>query len=151
MSVPIKIGQRPDHTFDEPLGVLSDCHRRLEHFLRTFIAVAEHARGGPLAPAHRADLESALTYFATAAPRHTLDEEQSLFPRLRACAHPLAARALETVARLERDHDDAEHHHAAVDRLVRRRLAGDAPGGDQTHPPRPHPPAVQGAPPGPHP
>jgi|1185.fasta_scaffold46514_3 hemerythrin-like domain-containing protein len=126
MSVPIKIGQRPDHTFDEPLGVLSDCHRRLEHFLRTFIAVAEHARGGPLAPAHRADLESALTYFATAAPRHTLDEEQSLFPRLRACAHPLAARALETVARLERDHDDAEHHHAAVDRLVRRWLSDDA-------------------------
>jgi hypothetical protein len=35
----IQIGQRPDHDFHEPLGLLSDCHRRIEHFLRVFIAV----------------------------------------------------------------------------------------------------------------
>lgn len=141
--MPIKVGRRPDHTFDEPLGVLSDCHRRIEHFLRTLVAVAEHARGGSLAPAHRADLESALTYFATAAPRHTLDEEQSLFPRLRESAGPAAARALEVVARLERDHDDAERHHAAVDRLVRRWIAKDGLEVDETSALRRHLAALQ--------
>lgn len=35
-----QIGQRVDHDFDEPLGLLSDCHRRIEHFLRALVTVA---------------------------------------------------------------------------------------------------------------
>ena len=31
--MPIQIGQGADHSFDEPLGLLSDCHRRIEQFL----------------------------------------------------------------------------------------------------------------------
>lgn len=121
----IRIGQRPDHAFDEPLGLLSDCHRRIEHFLHVLEAIAGRPRGAgdSLAGAERKDLEASVAYFANAAPRHTADEEESLFPRLRASNDPDALQALETVARLERDHLQADAHHAAVDRLVRGWLA----------------------------
>ena len=37
----------------------------------------------PLADDARNSLETALRYFREAAPKHTADEEESLFPRLR--------------------------------------------------------------------
>ena len=80
----LKIGQRPDHGFDEPLGLLSDCHRRIEHFLAVLLTIADQANGQELSADQRRQLEGALTYFSTAAPRHTADEEDSLFPRLEA-------------------------------------------------------------------
>lgn len=120
--MPIRIGARPDHGFDEPLGLLSDCHRRIEHFLHVLTVVTERAAGGPLSDAQRIDLNAALNYFAEAAPKHTADEEQSLFPRLRQSKDPAVESALETVERLERDHTAANAHHAAVDTLVRRWL-----------------------------
>jgi hemerythrin-like domain-containing protein len=118
--MPIRIGAAPDHDFDEPLGLLSDCHRRIEHFLEALIVTERHASGGPLTPAQRGDLEASVRYFAVAAPKHTADEEQSLFPRLRAVSDPAATHALEL---LEHDHDEAEQHQAIVDLLVRKWLA----------------------------
>lgn len=132
--MPIQIGQRPDHGFDEPLGLLSDCHRRIEHFLGVLVAVAENAAGGALSPDYRRALEGALKYFAVAAPKHTADEEVSLFPRLRACGDPAASNALEAIDALEQDHDEAEVHHVAVDGLVRRWLAeGQLPPKETVH------------------
>ncbi len=121
----LQIGQRVDHGFDEPLGLLSDCHRRIEHFLWVLATVAADAAGGPLTPAYRTALEGALRYFAVAAPKHTADEEVSLFPRLRTSGDPAAAAALAALDRLERDHDEADGHHAAVEHLVRRWIADD--------------------------
>src|SRR4051812_21080525 len=121
--MPIQIGQRPDHGFTEPLGLLGDCHRRIEHFLHVLLAIDQQAAGSPLGTGPRADLEAALTYFAAAAPKHTADEEESLFPRLRATTDPAAAHALELLDRLEQDHDEAEQHHCSVDVLGRRWLA----------------------------
>lgn len=121
----LQIGQRVDHGFDEPLGLLSDCHRRIEHFLRVLVAATNAADGGTLTQEHRTAFETALRYFAEAAPRHTADEEVSLFPRLRESDDPDAAAALDALARLERDHDEADTHHAEVDRLVRRWMADD--------------------------
>lgn len=123
--MPIKIGQRPDHGFDRPLGLLSDCHRRIEHFLDVLLAIHRQAAGGPLTASNRADLETSLTYFESAAPKHTADEEHSLFPRLRASRAPEALHALDTLARLEHDHGRAAEHHDAVDALVRRWLANE--------------------------
>lgn len=123
--MPIKIGQRVDHSFDEPLGLLSDCHRRIEHFLRVLATVAADASGGPLTPEYRSALEGALRYFAVAAPKHTADEEVSLFPRLRNIGDPALAEALVSLDRLEHDHEEADTHHAAVDEIVREWLAND--------------------------
>ena len=120
--MPIKIGQRADHGFDEPLGLLSDCHRRIEHFLRVLATIAADAAGGPLTTEYRNALEGALRYFAVAAPKHTADEEVSLFPRLRRSVDPEVVQALASLDGLEHDHDEAEVHHAAVDALVRQWL-----------------------------
>jgi hemerythrin-like domain-containing protein len=123
--MPIQIGEPPGHDFDEPLGLLSDCHRRIEHFLRVLVVVDAEAAGGPLTPANRSALEASLRYFAIAAPKHTADEEESLFPRLRDSTDPTAAAVMTLVARLEHDHDEADGHHAAVAVLAQRWLAED--------------------------
>jgi hemerythrin-like domain-containing protein len=120
----LKIGFGRDHGFDEPLGLLSDCHRRIEHFLAVLAAIADRAGGRELDAAERRQLEAALTYFKTAAPRHTADEEESLFPRLEASGDANAAAALEMIQRLEQDHAEADSLHDAVDRLSRAWLAG---------------------------
>ncbi len=120
------VGGRPDHGFDEPLGLLSDCHRRIEHFLNVLLVIARQLRGGSLDKATRQALEQALHYFATAAPRHTADEEESLFPRLRASADSRVADALKTLDTLESDHREAERLHASVDRLARQWIAADS-------------------------
>lgn len=119
----IKVGQGSDHGFDAPLGLLSDCHRRIERFLSVLAAIAAVRRGGPLPAADRAALEAALHYFRNAAPRHSADEEESLFPRLRSSASAQARAACEALDRLEADHDAAERHHEVVDGLGRRWLA----------------------------
>ncbi len=119
----IQIG-RTNHGFDEPLGLLGDCHRRIEHFLRVLVTVDERLAGGPLDTEHRQALEGALKYFETAAPHHTADEEDSLSPRLRASGDAGAQHALSLVQDLQRDHATADLHHAGVNALVRRWLAG---------------------------
>ncbi len=125
----IRLGESADHGFREPLGLLSDCHRRIERFLAALVSVA--SRGGArLEPQDRHLLETALHYFATAGPRHTADEEESLFPRLRASGEAQAAAALAAVQRLEADHRVAEEHHAAVDDLGRRWLSDGTLGGN---------------------
>jgi hemerythrin-like domain-containing protein len=67
-------------------------------------------------------VEAALTYFRNAAPRHTQDEEQSLFPLLRAADQPEVRAALQAVEALERDHARADAWHAEVDAHFRRWL-----------------------------
>lgn len=126
--MPLQIGQRVDHGFDEPLGLLSDCHRRIEHFLQVLVTVATESAGGSLTSGQRSGLEGALRYFAVAAPKHTADEELSLFPRLRDSADPALQAALASLERLEHDHDEADAHHTAVDGLVGRWLKDDGLG-----------------------
>src|SRR5690606_29363620 len=109
----VKIGGPVDHGFDAPLGLLSDCHRRIERFLEVLITIADARRGAELSPSDRDALSAALQYFRTAAPRHSADEEESLFPRLRASTHPEARAALARLEALEADHRVAEDHHDA--------------------------------------
>jgi hemerythrin-like domain-containing protein len=128
----VKIGQSVDHGFDAPLGLLSDCHRRIERFLAVLLAVADARRGAAMAAPDRDAFAGALHYFRTASPRHSADEEHSLFPRLRASKGAEARAAIDRLDRLEADHRVAEDHHDAVEALGRRWLsngtlsAGDA-------------------------
>ena len=39
----IPIGAKPDSGFDDPIGMLKDCHRRIEHFLNILCLVADRA------------------------------------------------------------------------------------------------------------
>jgi hypothetical protein len=64
--VPITIGKKPESSFADPLGLLSDCHRRIEHFLGLLITVTTDARGGTLTSEQRAALVAAGQYFREA-------------------------------------------------------------------------------------
>ena len=46
--MPVTIGAKRESDFSDPLGMLSDCHRRIERFLHALIVVAGQARGGVL-------------------------------------------------------------------------------------------------------
>jgi hemerythrin-like domain-containing protein len=112
-----------DNSFRNPLGLMSDCHRRIEMFFARLIDLAESARGAELSDSQRETLETALRYFAAGAPLHTEDEEHSLFPRLRELGTPEAEAALKAVEALEADHRAAGVAHAEIDELGRRWLA----------------------------
>jgi hemerythrin-like domain-containing protein len=117
----VTIGQSMDHGFGSPLGLLSDCHRRIERFLSVLSTIASVHGGAALGEADRQALAAALHYFDSAAPRHSADEEESLFPRLRATGK--AAAACDALDRLEADHRSAEELHAAVHALGNRWLS----------------------------
>lgn len=119
--MPIQLGARPDAGFDEPLRLLADCHRRIERFLQTLLDLAE-LRGAALLPAQREALTRSLDYFERAAPNHTRDEEDSLFPRLRAIDDPALRDALAQLDNLEADHQQADALWETTERLGRRWL-----------------------------
>jgi len=116
--MPIAIGQAPESDFHDPLGMLSDCHRRITRFLETLVNIAEHARGSALDEQQHQALETALQYFREAAPKHTSDEEESLFPRIRIRAATSADR-FALLSELHSDHVAVIARHNAVDELGR--------------------------------
>ena len=116
----IQIGAKPDSGFDDPLGMLSDCHRRIEHFLGILCLVAERAQARVLTAEEISAIEAALTYFRVGGQRHTKDEEESLFPRL------IAAGGFAELEQLEQDHDEANLLHADVEDLYRSWIATSA-------------------------
>ena len=119
----IIIGDKPDSDFSDPIGMLEDCHRRIENFLDVLLTVAGQAQGNALTDEQRAALETSLRYFREAAPKHTADEEDSLFPRMRASQHPEAVETLSDLDHLHTDHIQADENHRAVDELFHRWLA----------------------------
>ena len=121
--MPVQIGTTAHH-FTEPTGLLSDCHRRIEMFLGTLEAVAGAIDQPPMEDVRRA-LESALRYFNQAAPKHTADEEESLFPRLRRIANPEVTLTLSKLDELEAEHRWADPLHAEVERIGVKYLSED--------------------------
>lgn len=110
----IQIGAKPDSGFDDPIGMLIDCHRRIERFLNILVVVADRARGRALNGEETEAVQAALHYFCVGGQRHNADEEESLFPRLRA---ECSAEELEELSGLESDHQAANALHQEVDSL----------------------------------
>jgi hemerythrin-like domain-containing protein len=113
--MPVQIGAKA-HDFTDPTGLLSDCHRRLEMFLGMLDSVGQ-VIDRPATNETRRALESAMRYFAEAAPKHTADEEESLFPRLRRMQDPEIGAAFSKLEQLEAEHRWAAPLHAVVDHL----------------------------------
>lgn len=76
----------------------------------------------PASEETRLGLEAALRYFNQAAPKHTADEEDSLFPRLRQNQSSEVQSSLLQLDRLEDEHRWAAPLHADVDLLGARYL-----------------------------
>lgn len=110
----IQIGAKPDSGFDDPIGMLTDCHRRIEHFLNILCVVVERAQGRTLSEEEIAAVQAALQYFQVGGKRHSADEEESLFPRLR---NVIGASSFEELAGLEDDHQVAAGLHNTVETL----------------------------------
>jgi iron-sulfur cluster repair protein YtfE (RIC family) len=114
-----------ENDFKNPLRLLSDCHRRIERFLGQLLLLCQEG-GGQLTTEQLQLLEVTLRYFRQAIPIHNADEEESLFPRLKALAGAGEAAAVEVVARLdqwEADHDLAQERHDRIDARGRQWLA----------------------------
>jgi hemerythrin-like domain-containing protein len=125
----IQIGAKHDSGFDDPIGMLTDCHRRIESFLRVLCMVADRARGRALSKEETAALNGALSYFRSGGRRHTADEEESLFPRLR---KEHVDNALAELQRLEGEHRRADELHEVVEKLYLRWIeAGRLSDGDE--------------------
>lgn len=84
--------------------------------MRSLQAVAKVIASTPEEETRRA-LEAALRYFREAAPKHTADEEESLFPRLRRLRSPEIESALSRLDELEVDHRWAGPLHAEIENL----------------------------------
>ncbi len=116
----IQIGAKPDSGFDDPIGMLTDCHRRIEQFLNILFVVAERAPGRALTGEESAAIQASLQYFRVGGQRHNADEEESVFPRLRASASPDDLHEIES---LESDHKDAGTLHDTVQKLYQSWIA----------------------------
>ena len=86
--MPIVIGAKRESDFSDPIGMLGDCHRRIERFLNALLTVATCAKGGPLTNEQQTALATSLRYFREAAPKHTAVRWT---PRLRQSVNPLFA------------------------------------------------------------
>lgn len=114
----IQIGAKPDSGFDDPIGMLKDCHRRIEHFHGILCAVVDRAQSRSLTEEEIAAVQAAISYFRTGGQRHTADEEESLFPRL------VAAGGCDELDALEHDHVEAGQLHTDVEALYQSWISG---------------------------
>ena len=106
----------------DAFGILHDCH---EHILQRLGRLEETARdieaAAGLEESHLARLGDVLAFLHTAIPIHSADEEQSLFPRLRAAMK--AAPGTTPMDCMEQEH---VQHRAQLQRLERAIVKRDA-------------------------
>lgn len=118
----IHLGDKALAGFNDPIEMMKDCHRRIEHFLDVLRKVERRFGQSVLDDEGRDALLASLNYFANSAPHHTADEEESLFPRMRHSSDADARAVLADLDRLEHDHVRCETCHASVNQIVRQWL-----------------------------
>lgn len=106
--------------FTNPLGLLVHCHRKIEAQLGALERAARVLREGDPSsmPMAFGAIAAAQAHFAGPGTKHTADEEESLFPRLRRYGGPSERGALEALEELEAEHRVADRAHADFDLLV---------------------------------
>lgn len=126
--MPVMIGAKPDAGFNDPIGMLKDCHRRIEHFLHILHQVCRRAQGRALSAEEHDAVQAAIRYFQQSGPRHNEDEEESVFPRMRARESNAPS---EDMQRLEAEHQEAARYHLETDELYEQWMTqGILSGGD---------------------
>jgi hemerythrin-like domain-containing protein len=97
----------PDNIAERPLELLYACHDKVRHFVAVIDKLAPHvAAHGTDAEAQEA-AANALRYFEQAMPLHHIDEEEDVFPALRALQDEDVDAAIESV----------QNEHLTLDRL----------------------------------
>src|SRR5947209_5910870 len=108
----IRIGE-PATTIDTPLEHLTACHRRIEDRLATLGRAPDHWRDAPEAALEA--IRKSIQFLDSNGALHTMDEEVSLFPRLRP---RLAGEEVAHLDRLEQQHQDVESVFAELKDVV---------------------------------
>jgi hemerythrin-like domain-containing protein len=98
----IRIGE-PATTIDTPLEHLTACHRRIEDRLATLERAADRWRDAPELALEA--IRKSILFLDSSGALHTMDEEQSLFPRLRP---RLTGEEAAHLDRLEQQHHEVE-------------------------------------------
>lgn len=113
-------------SFDAPLAMLAECHRRVERQCATLARLVPHlAAHGSDAPARDA-AQAVLRYFDTAAVHHHADEEQDLFPALiEAMAGSDAVCLRQMSERVRTDHHALDRRWAALRRTLQTVAGGE--------------------------
>src|SRR5690242_17341474 len=65
--MPITIGAKQESDFSDPIGMLGDCHRRIERFLSVLLKLASEREGAALNQQEQDALSASLRYFRDAA------------------------------------------------------------------------------------
>ncbi len=112
----LQLGTQPQPDFDQPIELIKDCHRRIEYFFDILRKISE-LKGSSLDKSHREALEKSLHYFKFATPKHTQDEEDSVFARLRNSTTSEAIAAIKLIDTLEHQHKQANVIHTQIDAL----------------------------------
>jgi len=107
--------------FANPLEFLCGSHREIERYLSSLIRITEESRDGRIR--ERETFVRVLRQLSGIAFGHTVDEEESLFPRLRCTGRTEGEGALRRLETLEEEHGCADKAHGEVDRLARHWLA----------------------------
>ena len=108
----IRIGE-PAATIDTPLEHLTACHRRIEDRLATLGRAADHWRDAPEAALEA--IRKSILFLDSSGALHTMDEEVSLFPRLRP---RLTGEEVAHLDRLEQQHREVESVFAELKDVV---------------------------------
>ena len=100
------IPNKPGPSFDEPLEMLSACHERIEAQLSTLERLVPHLEKKGCDEDARSAARAVLRYFDTSGVMHHQDEDQDLFPLLRARAAAQGRREIAaTIDEFEREHE----------------------------------------------
>jgi pyridoxamine 5'-phosphate oxidase len=101
--------------FDEPLEMIAACHDRIEGQLGTLESLVLHLSAHGPDDAARKAAQAVIRYFDTAGEAHNRDENEDLFPLVRAAAardgrHDIGA----TLYELEREHENMDRLYSEV-------------------------------------
>ena len=109
----IQLGQRVEPVAEQPLEHLVACHRRILHRVEVLERVGSALDSDPASALSA--LRNTLRFFDVTARLHTEDEEESVFPRMRA---RLSADEMAYVDSLEAEHREKEAVFASLKALA---------------------------------
>jgi len=105
---------KPGGEFDDPIGMLQNVHRKIKRSLHVLWVIADRAAGRQLTSEEIAAVRSAMDCLRVDGTWHIADEEESLFPRLRA---ETMTGDSEELGVLEENRCKADRLHAIVETL----------------------------------
>ena len=115
--------------FSRPLDFLFHCHQKIAASLEALRrATAElHEAAEPEFAETLATIDTVLIHLKTAGKKHTADEEESLFPRLRLYKDDVVSEVFEVLDQLEAQHKRAASIENSLSKLVVNLQACDTP------------------------